>query len=68
MNGREFIRRARRYARRTDQSFRLDRRRGKGSHATVYVGERNTIVKHSEIQPPMLYSMLRQLGINAREF
>ena len=68
MNGREFIRRARRYARRTGRGFYIDRRRGKGNHVTVHVGRQNTIVKHSEIQPPMLYSMLPQLDIDAKEF
>ena len=68
MNGREFIRRARRYARRTDQSFRLDPQKGKGSHVTVYIGNRRTIVKHSEISNPMLLSMMRQLGIVRRNF
>ena len=68
MNGREFTRRARRYARRTGQSFYLDTKRGKGSHVTIYIGDRDTTVKYGEIQPPMLFSMLRQLGIDRKEF
>ena len=68
MNGREFTRRARRYARRTGRRFYLDTQHGKGSHVTVYVGERRTMVKYGEIQPPMLFSMLRQLGIDRKEF
>ena len=68
MNGREFTRRARRYARRTGQSFYLDTKRGKGSHVTIYIGYRDTVVKYGEIQPPMLFSMLRQLGIDRKEF
>ena len=68
MNGREFTRRARRYARRTGQRFYRDARRGKGSHVTVYVGERRTLVKYGEIQSPMLFSMLRELGIDRKEF
>ncbi len=68
MNGREFIRRARRYARRTDQDFYLDTKKGKGSHVAVRVGNRYTIVKYSEISNPMLHSMLRQLGIVRRDF
>ena len=68
MNGREFTRRARRYARRTGQRFYRDTQRGKGSHVTIYIGDRDTIVKYGEIQPPMLFSMLRQLGIDPKEF
>ena len=68
MNGREFIRRAQRYARRTDQDFALDPSRGKGSHVAVCIGNRYTIVKYSEISNPMLHSMLRQLGIVRRDF
>lgn len=42
MNNREFIRRARRYARRNGLEFYLDPTRGKGSHGTVYVGDQRT--------------------------
>ena len=68
MNGREFIRRARRYARRTGQSFRIDSRRGKGSHQKLWVGDRWTMVQHGEIPPGTFYSMLRELGIDRQEF
>ena len=68
MNGREFIRRAQRYARRTNQDFRIDRRRGKGSHVALYMGERDTIVKHGEIHKGALYSMLKDLGIDRERF
>ena len=68
MNGREFVRRARRYARRTGQDFRFNSSRGKGSHGALYIGGRRTIVKHSEISKGMLSAMLRQLGIDSREF
>ena len=68
MNGREFTRRARRYARRTGQRFYLNTKRGKGSHVTLRIGERRTVVKYGEIQRGMLFSMLRQLGIDRKEF
>ena len=68
MNGREFIRRARRYARKTGQDFYFDPRHGKGSHGTLHVGNRRTIVKHGEISGPMLATMLKQLGIDGKEF
>ena len=68
MNGREFVRRARRYARKTRQEFYFDERHGKGSHGTLTVGSRCTIVKHGEISKGMVTSMLKQLGINRQEF
>ena len=45
--------------------MRIDDERGKGSHATVYVGERFTVIKdrRKEIGPGLLHSMLQQLGL-----
>ena len=68
MNGREFIRRARRYARRNRLDFRFDPAKGKGSHGTVYVGDRETQVQHGEIATGTLMSMFRDLGIDRRDF
>ncbi len=68
MNGREFVRRARRYARRNGLEWRFDPARGKGSHGRFYLGTRETTVQHGEISRPMLFEMLRQPGINHREF
>ena len=48
--------------------FFFDPRRGKGSHGTVYVGSRHTMVKHSDIGPGLLASMLKDLGIDGQEF
>ena len=68
MNGREFVRRAGRYARRNGLEFSFDPSRGKGSHGQVRIGEFKTIVQHGEIAPNTLANMLRQLDINRREF
>ena len=68
MNGREFVRRARRYARRNGLVFRFDPGRGKGSHGTVYVGERRTIVGYGEIPSGTFAAMQKQLEINRKEF
>ena len=68
MNGREFVRRARRYARRRGLYFDFDPVRGKGSHGMLFIGERTTFVKHGEIRPALFYSMLRQLDIDREEF
>ena len=68
MNGREFVRRARRYARKTGKEIRFDQRRGKGSHGTLYLGNRHTMVKHGEISKGVLAIMLKHLGIDKKEF
>ena len=68
MNDREFIRRARAYAKKTEQEFLLNPRIGKGSHVGIYVGIRFTILPHGEIRPGTFYAMLRDLGIDRKEF
>ena len=68
MTGAEFIRRARRYARRAGLSFCFDPRRGKGSHGVLYVGERRTIVKLGELKPGAFHGMLTQLEISMEDF
>ena len=68
VTGREFIRRARAYARKTGQDFRYYPGHGKGSHGRVYVGFRYTTVQQGELGRGMLAAMLRQLGIDRREF
>ena len=68
MNGREFVRRARRYARRNRLSFDFDPTRGKGSDGEVYIGEFRTTVQYGEIPRGTLASMPRDLDIDRREF
>ena len=68
MNGREFIRRARRYAKRNGLGWDFDARKGKGSHGTFYLGNRRTTVQQGEIKLETLFSMLRDLDINRRDF
>ena len=68
MDGREFVRRARRYARRKKLGFNYDPIKGKGSHSEVRIGGRRTIVKKGEIRRGLLSAMLKQLGIDPREF
>ena len=68
MNGPQFVRRARRYARRTRQDFRYETGRGKGSHGLLYIGRRRIIVPYGEIRTGLFASMLRDLNINRRNF
>ena len=68
MNGREFVRRARRYARANGLDFYFDPAWGKGSHGRVFIGERFTTVQHGEIRLGTLLNMLRDLDIDRRRF
>ena len=68
MNGREFVRRAQRYARRNWLEWDFDPQKGRGSHGTVYGAARSTQVQHGEITTGTLMSMFRELGIDRRNF
>ena len=49
MNGQEFVRRARRYARRHGLDCYFDPAHGKGIHRTFRLGEHQTTVQRGEI-------------------
>ncbi len=68
VNGREFVRRARRYARKNGLEFSFDPTQGKGSHGEVRIGELWTTVQHGEIPRGTLFNMLKDLNISRREF
>ena len=68
MDGREFVRRARRYARKKGLDFHHNPGREKGSHGELYLGGRRTIVKTGELSKGLLTAMLKQLDINRKEF
>jgi mRNA interferase HicA len=46
-------------------AVRFDQERGKGSHGTLYFGDRRTTLKdrRAEIRPGLLHAMLQQLGL-----
>ena len=48
---------------------RFDKSRGKGSHGTLYYGDRFTVVKdrRKECGPGLLGKMLTDLGLNRRD-
>ena len=68
MNGGEFIKHIRKIARARGVEVRLDRKRGKGSHGTLYLGNNKTTVKKGEIGPGLLSDMIRQLGLRSSDF
>ncbi|MDE3001423.1 MAG: type II toxin-antitoxin system HicA family toxin [Gemmatimonadota bacterium] len=49
---------------------RIDSKRGKGSHVTLYYGSSKTVVKdrRKELSPGLLFAMIRQLGLNPGDF
>ena len=68
VNDREFLRRARRYARRRRLDFRFDPDKGKGSHGELWVGGRKATIQRGEIPTGTLMAMLKQLQIDRRDF
>jgi mRNA interferase HicA len=65
MTGSECIHRVQRYAKSHGLPCRVDRKRGKGSHGTLYLGTTLTIVRNpkDELKTGTLHAMLKQLGL-----
>ncbi len=70
VNGNEFLRRLKRYGRARGLDVVLDEKRGKGSHATVFLGERYTVLKdrRKELGKGLLRAMLDDLGVAPEDF
>jgi predicted RNA binding protein YcfA (HicA-like mRNA interferase family) len=69
VKGSEFLRKVRSVARRNGVSCRWAPERGSGSHGTLYLGHRFTVVKDlkKELGPGLLSDMLKQLGIRKED-
>ena len=69
VSGSEFIRKVQGLAHRTKTEMSFVPQRGKGSHGTLYYGEKLTVVcsTRSELKTGTMH-MLRQLGINPKDF
>ena len=65
MTGSEFIRRIRKLGRQRGIKVEFVPERGKGSHGTLYFGERHTIVRNpkDELKTGTLHAMLVQLDL-----
>ena len=65
MKGNEFIRKVRKTGRKNDVQVQLVARRGKGSHQTLFYGNRFTIIRNpkDEIKTGTLHGMLEQFGL-----
>ncbi len=70
MKGAEFVRKIRRLGKSRGTAVRFEKRHGKGSHGTLYFGDRKTIVKdrRKEIGEGLLRAMLEQLGLRKSDF
>jgi YcfA-like protein. len=69
MRGSEFIKRVLGTAKHRDITARVDAKRGKGSHVTLYYGDRMTIVcnpKH-ELKTGTYHAMLKQPGLRDKD-
>ncbi len=68
MKGSEFVRKIQRLGRDRGIETKLVKSRGKGDHATLYYGERFTIVGgRYELKTGTLHGMLRQLGLTIKD-
>jgi mRNA interferase HicA len=69
MKGSEFIKKVKVLGKRKGIVARVDEKRGKGSHITLYFGLSFTIVRNpkDELKKGTYHAMMNQLGINEDE-
>jgi mRNA interferase HicA len=69
MKGSEFIKKVKKLAKERGIKAYIDKKRGKGSHVTLYFGENFTIVRNlkDELKTGTLNAMLNQLGLTEDE-
>ena len=69
MNGNELIKNPRNIGREKGLVVCLDKKRGKGSHFTLYFGVKRTIMKDrtKEIGPGLLNNILANLGLKKED-
>jgi mRNA interferase HicA len=65
IRGNEFIKKVQGLAKTRGLVCRVDEKRGKGSHVTLYFGDRLTVVRNpkDELKTGTLHAMCKQLGI-----
>jgi mRNA interferase HicA len=65
VRGNEFIRRVQALAKERGLECRVDEKRGKGSHVTLYFGKRLTVVRNpkDQLKTGTLHATCKQLGI-----
>jgi mRNA interferase HicA len=69
VRGNEFVKKVKKLAKANGLEARIDSKRGKGSHVTLYYGDKFTMVRNlkDELKTGTLKAMLKQLGIREDE-
>jgi mRNA interferase HicA len=69
MRGNEFIKKVEMLGKERAVRVYIDKKRGKGSHQTLYFGERKTIIRNpkDELKTGTYHAMLKQLGISEKD-
>ena len=69
VKAREFIAGIRKLGKASGVPVRIDKKRGKGSHGTLYYGGFKATVKDrgAELSPGLRNAMLKQLGLTKRD-
>ena len=69
VKGNEFVRKVQGLARARGLTCRVDEKRGKGSHVTLYFGGRLTVLRNpkDELKTGTLHAMCKQLGIRRED-
>ena len=69
MNGNELIKILKKLGKERGRTVRIDKKRGKGSHFTLYFGKKRTIMKdrRKEIGPGLLKKILDNLGLTRED-
>jgi len=69
MRGNELIKKVAALGKERGLAVRVDKKRGKGSHQTLYFGERKTIIRNpkDELKTGTYHAVLKQLGISEKD-
>jgi len=67
MKDTQLFRQLRVLARKYDVNFRIEKRRGKGSHVTIYFGNQKAIVPKGELKTGTLHAILKQLNLTQED-
>lgn len=69
MKGNELIKRLQHYAKARGLRCEIDEKRGKGSHITLYLGDKTTILRNpkDELKTGTFHAILKQLGLTQND-
>jgi len=69
MTGNELVKKLKKLAKERGLECKIDQKRGKGSHVTLYFGNKFTILRNpkDELKKGTLNAMLNQLGLSQND-